>query len=181
MEVDSCSFTTARLAVRDWQAAPISGRDEPRLADIVAGLLTDAVTRHLPADWQGPYTPPRASRWIAERDAEGPVLLVADRETGEPLGLLLLFEYEHGEDGVEVRLGYLLAERAWGRGLATELITGFVAWCRTRPTVRSVVGGVEPGNEASIRVLERCGFERLACDPGEGGELFYALRLGPGA
>ena len=32
--------------------------------------------------------------------------------------------------GVEVRLGYLVSEAAWGRGFATELVKGLFDWCR---------------------------------------------------
>lgn len=54
---------------------------------------------------------------------------------------------------------YLLAEAVWGAGVASELIRGFVDWCE-RNNVASIVGGVERGNVASRRVLEKNGFER---------------------
>ena len=55
---------------------------------------------------------------------------------------------------VEVRLGYLLAENAWGKGFASELIEGFVDWCRGQEAITSLAGGVEADNAASRRVLE---------------------------
>ncbi len=51
-----------------------------------------------------------------------------------------------------VRLGYLLAERGWGRGMASELVAGFVGWCRENGVV-SISGGVAIDNPASARVL----------------------------
>lgn len=123
-------------------------------------MLTEPVTRSLPTPWQRDYTVDRARRWIAERDAEGATLLVVSKSSGQALGLMLLFEASPPDDldGTEVRLGYLLAEAAWGQGLASELVAGFVAWCRTQPGVGSIAGGVEPGNVASQRVLEKNGF-----------------------
>ena len=56
-----------------------------------------------------------------------------------------------------------LAEAVWGGGVASELIRGFVGWCE-RNNVASIVGGVERGNVASRRVLEKNGF---VCDPTE--------------
>lgn len=162
MIVDDCTFTTARLEVFGWHALPGRPTGAPSLTELVIGLLSEPVTRFLPAGWRGIDDADRAARWIAERDAEGATLLVVDRATGDPLGLLLLHSADAGGDRVEVRIGYLLAESAWGRGLATELVTGLVAWCRARPVIGSIVGGVAPGNEASIRVLERCGFEPLS-------------------
>jgi RimJ/RimL family protein N-acetyltransferase len=142
---------------------------------VVAEMLTEPVTRWLPSDWQGTYTCARAEAWIAERDADGPVLLVVHRETTQPLGLVLLYE-EAMSDGVEVRVGYLLAEPAWGQGYGGELLDGFVTWCRERGDVRSIIGGVAPENTASIRLLERQGFV-LDGGAAPDGDLTYRLAI----
>lgn len=167
MTSDDSVFLTERLRVRGWHASERAGCVDD-LPAVVAAMLTEPVTRWLPPDWSGSYTRERARSWIAERDAEGPVLMVEDREDGEPLGLILLFE-EAVDDGIDMRLGYLLAEGAWGRGLGGELLGGVVSWCRSRPEARSIIGGVAPENTASIRLLERHGFvrERGAVDAGD--------------
>ena len=71
------TFETKRLSVRGWHEAGGDGA----VADLpteVAGMLTEPVTRWLPPEWQGTYTRARAEAWIADRDAEGLVLLVLD-------------------------------------------------------------------------------------------------------
>ena len=174
--MDEIGFATERLRVRKWHTAERAG-DVEDTPTTVATMLTEPVTRWLPPDWQGTYTRGRAADWIAERDAEGPVLLVEDRESGTPVGLVLLFEEARADgEGVDIRLGYLLAESAWGRGLGGELLGGFLSWCRTRADVRSIIGGVARENEASVRLLERHGFGR---DPGSeaSGDLVYRLDL----
>ncbi len=77
-----------------------------------------------------------------------------------------------------MRLGYLLAERAWGKGIASELIRGLVEWCR-KSGIASIVGGVERNNIASRRVLEKNGF---VCDAStkNSPEQMFELKLGPG-
>jgi RimJ/RimL family protein N-acetyltransferase len=40
-------------------------------------------------------------------------------------------------------------------------VAGFADWCRTNGTVRSVIGGVADGNNASARVLQKNGFVPL--------------------
>lgn len=166
------TFTTERLRAAEWHGA---GRAHAALdlPAIVATMLTEPVTRWLPPHWQGPYTRARAEAWIAEQDAEGTILLVENRETGEPLGLVLLFE-EPADGGIDVRLGYLLAESAWGQGYGGELLGGVVAWCRGRGDVRSLIGGVAPENAASIRLLERHGFVGET-EPAPGEDLTYRL------
>lgn len=174
---DDYRFSTARLDAREWHDAERDGSVHD-LPAIVGAMLTEPVTRWLPTAWHGPYTRARAEGWIADRDAEGPVLVVTSRETRVPLGLVLLFE-ERTADGIEVRVGYLLAEHAWGSGYGSELVAGLVAWCRERRDVRAIVGGVAPENAASIRVLERHGFVRSTGDEPTD-ELIYRLRIPKG-
>ena len=79
---------------------------------------------------------------------------------------------------MDVRLGYLLAESAWGKGLASELIEGFVRWCRGEAAIRSLAGGVNPDNAASIHVLEKNGFLPVEDEHGElKGDRLFELRL----
>jgi len=164
--------------VAGWHArsaCPGRGAD---LAEIVTRILTESVTRTLPPSWAGPYSVERARQWIARRDAEGPVLLAVDRGTGEPAGLVILFEIE-SDAGIEVRIGYLLTESFWGLGLATELVEGFVQWCRGRSRIHSLAAGVARDHPASRRVLEKAGF-RPGTEPGEtaGEEEILTLEFG---
>ena len=169
MVVEDCSFETERLVVEGWHLAVVES-----LPAVVAGMLTPAVTRSLPPGWGGPYDEARAHRWIADRDAEGSTLLVS--EGRGPVGLVLLHEASVPA-GVVVRVGYLLAEHAWGRGLGGELVEGLVRWCREQASVRSIIGGVAPDNTASIRVLERNGFTATTADHASHGEREYRLDL----
>ena len=154
----ACRFLTDRLDVSEWHRCALP--HGLALVDVVSGLLTAATTQSLPSGWQGEYDLARATVWIRDRDAESPTLMAVDRATGAPVGLLILFEMpaEEGSDLVDVRLGYFLAESVWGRGLGTELVAGFVDWCRSEPRIRSIAGGVEADNAASARVLTKNGF-----------------------
>ena len=141
--------------------------------------MTEPVTRALPPGWQGPYDLERAAEWIAERDREGTTLLVTERSTRDAVGLLILFETEtEDRAGIDIRIGYLLAESAWGKGFATELIAGFVEWCRLQGGIYSITGGVALDNPASIRVLEKNGFRPAGESPQDAaGEHIFELLL----
>lgn len=60
----------------------------------------------------------------------------------------------------------MLAENTWGKGFASELIGGFVDWCRGKDNISSLAGGVEAGNAASRRVLEKSGFRPVEAEGG---------------
>ena len=172
----ACEFETARLRVEEWHGCRSTSSARQDLAHIVAQILTEPVTRSLPEAWAGPYSVERARRWIAERDEGGTTLLVIERSTQETAGLVVLFEFE-SDLGVEVRLGYLLAERFWGKGLASELIAGLVRWCREQVDIHSIAGGVARDNPASKRVLEKAGFGADPADEGGTGEEILRIVL----
>jgi RimJ/RimL family protein N-acetyltransferase len=89
---------------------------------------------------------------------EGSTTLMASR-SGNPVGLLILFEDPCSAGShADLRIGYLIDEQARSQGFATELVAGLVQWCRQRPWVRSLSGGVESENVASALVLTRNGF-----------------------
>ena len=161
------------MEVAEWHAVELPGSS---LAEIVANILTPPTTRSLPRPWQGTYDLARAAEWISQRDAEATTLLAMHRRTATPVGLMILFELPGDPGQVDLRLGYLLAESAWGKGLGTELVAGFVEWCRATPHIRSITGGVAAANMASARVLLKNGF--LPTGAASDGEQMYSLELG---
>jgi RimJ/RimL family protein N-acetyltransferase len=60
----------------------------------------------------------------------------------------------------EVEIGYALVPAARGMGLARESVELLVAWAQSQPGVRVITARVEPGNAASVRLLERLHFTR---------------------
>ena len=79
---------------------------------------------------------------------------------------------------MEVHLGYVLAESAWGQGLGSELVEGFVEWCRGERQIRSLIGGVAADNLASVRILEKNGFRPMGSDVDDpDADLMFILRL----
>ena len=163
-------FGTDRLVVDEWHSLMPTDED---LAKSVVAILTPSVSEALPSGWQGEYSIERATQWIKERDQESTTMLILDRLSHKPVGLMILSEGDDEKMGRSVRIGYMLAEDVWGHGLATELLHGFVCWCRTA-TISSIVAGVARNNIASQRVMEKAGFEVQPTEPGDR-ELFYRL------
>lgn len=178
MDLSNCNFRTARLLLREWHSLDPDEWDGRDLSEAVISILTEPVTRSLPPTWQGDYTTSRAKGWIRERDSEGITLLAVSGETRMAVGLMILFQQVDDEVAdAEIRVGYLLAESAWGSGMATEMVTGFVQWCRAQKFVGMITAGVEFDNHASRRVLEKCGLRLESGETPDRSELVYRLRL----
>jgi [ribosomal protein S5]-alanine N-acetyltransferase len=124
---------------------------------------------------------PGALAWIAmqlrrQADGAGLSLAIADAGSGEALGCLslnarprpgiapvggppdgwLAFEPQAGTAGI----GYWVLARARRRGLATAGVRLLTRWAIDEAGMRRIEALVEPGNRASLRVLERCSFRR---------------------
>ena len=61
----------------------------------------------------------------------------------------------------QLRLGYWIGRSYWGRGIATAAVTEFLENCEKR---RPIYAYVATHNVGSIRVLDKCGFQRVG-DP----------------
>ncbi len=175
--LETLTFTTARLDVGEWRrVASDRGLD---LVEVVGRLLDPETTRELPDGWRGEYSPVRVRAWIAERNAESPTLLVIERTSGDAVGLVMLYA-DPGDDrsSRDVRIGYLLDQRVWGNGFATEVVSGLVEWARDTPSIGSLTGGVSRENPASARVLIKAGFVEIESRP-EGAFATYRQLTGP--
>ena len=58
-------------------------------------------------------------------------------------------------------LAFYLARAYWGRGLATEAGRGFIALAFGEWRLSRILASVEVGHQASMRVLQKLGFERF--------------------
>ena len=95
---------------------------------------------------------------------------VWERETGELVGDCSL-HFDHGFQ--EWELSYGFRRDRWGLGYATEAARACVSYGFEKLGVEKIVADVEPGKVDSMRVLEKCGFARVA--ELEDGRLFYAV------
>jgi RimJ/RimL family protein N-acetyltransferase len=73
---------------------------------------------------------------------------------GEPAGSIVSWWKEEDRRFV----GYWLGRQFWGRGIATTALTRFLEL----ETVRPLYADPYAGNTASVRLLEKCGFEKEA-------------------
>ena len=102
---------------------------------------------------------------------------VSRRADGVGVGMCGLLKRDNLPDA---DVGYALFPEFWGQGYASEAVCGTLEHAGHVLGLRRVLAVVSPGNQGSIRVLEKAGmrFERMHdLDPGEPPVRLYALEL----
>jgi [ribosomal protein S5]-alanine N-acetyltransferase len=95
---------------------------------------------------------------------------VAEKRSDRCIGMV---NYHHREGhNRRLEVGYILARSHYGRGLMTEAMQALIAHCFAELRVRRVEAMIHPDNAASIRLVERLGFQF------EGGPLRDYWRVG---
>lgn len=85
------------------------------------------------------------------------VLAVELKETGELIGDTGINEVEGGSS--EVEIGYGICKKYSGKGYATELLKAMTEFSVEAFGINVLYGRVMHGNNASVRVLEKNGYE----------------------
>ena len=168
MESLKCNFNTDRLSV-----VQVMDSSQTIAPDKIIGILSPEVTESLPPGWQNISSEDSASDWLEDRLSESSVLLIKTTDDEKSIGFIFLYREE--ESPFEIRFGYLLHKDVWGKGLGTEVLNGFIKWCRADGRIKSIDGGVATNNKGSIRVLEKLGFTQMEIE--QENTLFYQYKL----
>ncbi len=108
---------------------------------------------------------------------------VEDRATAKLLGSVALFTAWRGLDpefGEEPEMGWIMATEAHGRGLAHEACRAVLAWADEQLAPTNIWAIVAPGNEPSLKLADRLGFQVLGSSEYHG-ESTVVLKRSPGA
>lgn len=107
---------------------------------------------------------------------EGRGLLAIREQAGAPLAGWIGFWYFHEPPVLE--LAYALHPRVWSRGYVMEAAGAVLAWAAQVHGDTTFQASTDAPNEASIRVLERLGFQAVARTPGPVHETVHFARVG---
>lgn len=140
-----------RIRVRAWRSDDAEA--------LVAAANHPDVARYLRDRFPYPYTSADAAAFLGHVVPATPGQLHAievDDAIAGGVGI-------HPGDDVErasAELGYWLTPRCWGQGIMPAVIDAYVPMVAARFGLRRVWAKVYAPNVASMRVLERCGFQR---------------------
>ena len=99
------------------------------------------------------------------------MFLVCETPSETIIGLIFVYV----DKDKQAHIGYLLGEDYWGRGFASELLTGFIAFASRQADWSGLIGGVEKANTVSSHLLQKLGFVKTA--DGDGSTTYYRYNL----
>ncbi len=117
------------------------------------------IAANLRDGFPSPYTLEDAQKYIADAMTANPTIRFAIEWNGEHVGNVGIFP---GDDiyRLSAEIGYFVAEPYWGKGIATEAIKQIVEYGFSSLGMVRIYAGVFEYNPASMKVLEKCGFQK---------------------
>ena len=139
------------LKVRSWS------KDDLRALMLHAN--NPKIAANLRDQFPHPYTRRDAIDFLDYAQSQAPECSFAIEFGGEPIGGV---GFLLGRDiaRISAEMGYWLSEGFWGRGIATRAVTAMSDWAFDNYKLSRVFAMAFAHNAASIRVLEKAGFER---------------------
>ncbi|HXU39426.1 MAG TPA: GNAT family N-acetyltransferase [Blastocatellia bacterium] len=140
----------SKSLLRAWQPG-----DEPAL---VRHANSRTIWRNLRDAFPHPYTLADAKRWIEVANPTASITnfaIVVDGAAVGAIGLVLREDVFRRS----AEIGYWLGEEFWGRGIVTEAVRAVTDYAFETFDLCRVYAGVFEWNPASMRVLEKAGYE----------------------
>lgn len=140
----------SKSVLRAWKPG-----DEPSL---VRHANSRTIWRNLRDAFPQPYTLADAKRWIEVANPATPITnfaIVVDGAAVGAIGLVLREDVFRRS----AEIGYWLGEAFWGRGIVTEAVRAVTDYAFETFDLCRVYAGVFEWNPASMRVLEKAGYE----------------------
>ena len=141
--------------LRDWGTAWGDG-DQDRL---IALADDHDVWVNLADSFPHPYTRADAEAWVALQSGRDPVEHFAVCDAAGPIGGAGLTT-RAGELRHSAEIGYWLGRPFWGCGIATAAANVLTAYGFETLGLIRIDARVRTGNAASVRVLEKAGYQR---------------------
>jgi RimJ/RimL family protein N-acetyltransferase len=143
----------AELATERLVLRPVARDDLPRIVALASDRRIAEMTRALPH----PLTVALATDWFDSLAARREhAFAIASKEGGALIGAITL---TLDVDGKKAEIGYWLDHAHWGQGVMTEAVRRVVRHAFGDLKLTAIEAGVLPGNERSVGVLIKSGFD----------------------
>ncbi|HEM0318186.1 TPA: GNAT family N-acetyltransferase, partial [Legionella pneumophila] len=109
---------------------------------------------------EGTLTDEKISEFINEcivscKNENLPCLVIFQLKDDDFVGEAYFGQLETGE----FKIGYLLHEKYWNKGYATEILEALLTWAKNHIDTEYIIAFADIDNTASFRVMEKCGMK----------------------
>ncbi|MCK5169478.1 MAG: GNAT family N-acetyltransferase [Bacteroidales bacterium] len=109
-----------------------------------------------------PYTEMAAKQWITIANQDKPLTNFAVVYKGSAIGGVGIIK-QNDIFRKNAEIGYWLGEKYWNKGISTKALKAMIEYSFNTFDVIRLFAHVFESNEASIKVLTKCGFTEEAC------------------
>jgi [ribosomal protein S5]-alanine N-acetyltransferase len=107
-------------------------------------------------------------RTLKNYQTQGYGLIVIESKDGESFIGFVGVTHPRGQPEPEIK--YSLYPEFWGKGYATEVVQGMLAYVASKCGLKRVIATTDPENIPSHRVLEKCGMKHFRTEVDEDGD-----------
>jgi RimJ/RimL family protein N-acetyltransferase len=154
MTVAAMEIELEQCTLRGWRLDDVES--------LVRYANRKSIAQNLRDSFPHPYTVDDAEEWVQLAGAQRPQTDFAIEFDGVAVGGVG-FEPKTDVFRKTGEIGYWLGEPFWGRGICTEAVRAATRWGLEALGYQRIYAGVFSSNPASMRVLEKAGYEREAC------------------
>lgn len=141
------------ITLRNWQKKDIKS--------LARNANNKKIWDNLRDEFPYPYTEMAAKQWIAIANEDSPLTNFAIEYKGNVVGGVgIILKSDVFRKNAEI--GYWLGEKYWNKGIATKVVQAMVEYSFQNFNIVRIFAHVFETNVASIRVLEKCKFQREA-------------------
>jgi RimJ/RimL family protein N-acetyltransferase len=126
------------------------------IESLVLYLNNKNVTKYLTSRIPQPYSIDDAKWWVITGSKEG--ITKAVEVNGKFVGSIGATAGEF-ESNRSAEIGYWLEENSWGKGIASEAVIKMTEYVFANTNIVRLYAPVFSPNKASMRVLEKCGYQ----------------------
>lgn len=148
---DAVEIPLTNAVVRSWRATD--------LESLVRHANDRSVWRNVRDRFPHPYTENDGRNWLEFVAAQSPETSLAIAVDGQAVGSIGL-ELRSDIHRRSAEIGYWLGREFWGRGIATEAVRAVSEFAFAQFDLCRLYAGVIEWNQASMRVLEKAGYQR---------------------
>ncbi len=153
VKFDSINIQTDRLNLR-----PITMQDLDEVYAIYADVQTMKFWSEPPMQFIAQAKEKIMQSIQANENGTALSLVVELKETQQMIGQISMYNFHQASARAEI--GYVLSRKQWQKGLMSEALLAFIAFCFTELNLRRLEADIDPDNTASAALLQNMGFDK---------------------